>query len=176
VHGDAAVWWERTPDGASEFTPIEPALIPRAVARAVGLEPRAETDFEGRLELPGAALQPAVDKLAKGDVEGADRKLARTTSLDATERKVLCKLFLEHRLSWQVISVWRDAQGEQVGSVAVVDGGESGLWLSEHDPPGSDDDNTLVQLEPISAGALWERIVALVPLPVPSSAGAGADG
>jgi hypothetical protein len=175
VRDDAGVWAETTRDGTTEFTPIEPSLVPWAVARAVGLGPRQENEFDGRLELPAASLQLALDRLGKGDVERADGELMRTTSLDATERDVLCKLLVDRRLSWRAFSVWHDAAGEpQVVSVAVLDGGDSGFWLSSHEPPGADD--AVVVLEPTSAGEVWERIVALVPLPVPTGAGGGGDG
>jgi EspG family len=175
VRDDAGVWAETTRDGATDFTPIEPSLIPWAVARAVGLGPRDEANFDGRLELTGRSLQLALDRLTKGDVEKADDELLRTTSLDASEREVLCKLLVDRRLSWRAFSVWHNAAGEpEVVAVAVVDGGESGFWLSSHEPPGADD--AVVVLEPTSAGEVWERIVALVPLPVPTGAGGGVDG
>jgi hypothetical protein len=79
------------------------------------------------------------------------------------------------RLSWRAFSVWEDAAGEpQVRSVAAIDGGESGLWLSRHEEPATD--ASLVRLEPTTAGAVWERIVELVPLPEASPVSKWGDG
>src|SRR5690242_20732740 len=41
VRDEFGVWAEKTRDGTTEFTPVEPSLIPWAVSRAVGLGPRA---------------------------------------------------------------------------------------------------------------------------------------
>jgi hypothetical protein len=174
VRDEFGVWCEKTRDGTTEFTPVEPGLVPWAVSRAVGLGPRAEPGTDVALELRGGVLQMVLDRLSKSDTEGADRELEQYTSLDETERRLLIKLFLERRLSWRAFSVWQDDDGEpQSIGVSVVDGGESGLWLSdwpEYEPNPSE--QTIVRLEPTSPSAVWDRVVGLVPLPTT----AGMDG
>jgi EspG family len=163
VRGEFGVWAEKTREGTTEFTPVEPSLVPWAVATAVGLGPRPEQDFEGTLELPASALQLALDRLADQDTESAARELELATDLDERERKLLVALLLQRRLSWSAFSM----SGESlVASVATIDGGAGGLWFSEHVEPDSAD--PVVRLEPTTSGAVWERIVALVPVPVPS--------
>jgi hypothetical protein len=163
VRDEFGVWAEKTREGTTEFTPVEPSLVPWAVAKAVGLGPRAESDFEGTLELRASALQLALDRLAEMDGDSAARELELATDLEEIERKLLCSVLLERRLSWRAFSTSGDSL---VASVAVIDGGESGLWLSEHLDPESAD--PLVVLTPTTSGDVWERIVALVPVPVPS--------
>jgi len=163
IREEFGVWAETTREGTTEFTPVEPSLLPWAVARAVGHGPRATPGFEGTLELRASALQLTLDRLAELDVESAVRELELATDLDELERKLLCALLLQRRLSWRAFST----SGESlVGSVSVIDGGEAGFWFSEHDDPESAD--PVVRLEPTTAGAVWERIVALAPVPVPA--------
>lgn len=159
------VWMEKTRDGTTEFTPVEPPLIPWAVAKAVGLGPRPEPEFATAFELRASALQLAIDLLAKQDVESAVAEFEPATDLNAVEQQLLWAILLQRRLSWRAFST----SGETlIASVQVIDGGESGLWFSEHLEPESAD--PLVRLEPTTSGAVWERIVALVPVPVPSDA------
>jgi hypothetical protein len=163
IRGDLGVWAEVTREGTTEFTPVEPSLVPWAAARAVGLGPRAEPDVEGALELRAAALQLALDRIAELDVESAMRELELETDLDERDRKTICALLLQRRLSWRAFSTIGESL---VGSLSVIDAGAAGFWFSEHDDPEADD--PLVRLEPTTAGAVWERIVALTPIPVPA--------
>lgn len=162
VRDEFGVWMEKTREGTTEFTPVEPSLVPWAVAKAVGLGPRPEPEFQGTLELRGSALQLALDRLAEQDVGSAARELELATDLDEPERSLLCALLLQRRLSWRAFSTIGELA---VGSVQVIDGGAGGLWFSDHLEPESAD--PLVRLEPTTSGAVWERIVALVPVPVP---------
>ena len=163
VRDEFGVWAEKTREGTTEFTPVEPSLVPWAVATAVGLGPRPEPELGRTLELHASALQLALDRLAEQDVGSAGRELELATDLDEVERSLLCAILLQRRLSWRAFST----SGESlVASVAVIDGGEGGLWLSEHVDPESAD--PVVRLEPTTSGAVWERIVALVPVSVPS--------
>jgi hypothetical protein len=55
------------------------------------------------------------------------------------------------------------ADGEpRVGSVAVLDAGVEGLWLTRHE--GTEPD-TIVHLEPVPPSAVWDRVGALMPAP-----------
>jgi len=169
VRDEFGVWCEKTRDGTTEFTPIEPMLIPWSVARAVGLGPRPDPAHDGELELRGAVIQLLLDRLAKQDTAGAERELERLTDLDETERRIVLKLFLERRLSWRAFSVWEEDGEPQTIGVSVIDGGESGLWFSswdQHEPRPSD--QTVVRLEPTSPSAVWDRVVGLVPLAAPA--------
>jgi hypothetical protein len=71
IRDEFGVWAETTREGTTEFTPVEPSLLPWAVARAVGHGPRATPGFEGTLELRASALQLTLDRLAELDVESA---------------------------------------------------------------------------------------------------------
>jgi EspG family len=138
-------------DGQIELTPVEPALIPWAVARAVGLGPR-ELPGGGPLSVPAETLGTAAELLAAGDREGA------ATALGDSSERVL-ELLTERRLSWRASSAWTGPDGERhLESVAVLDAGAAGLWLSRHEgePP-------IVHLEPVRPSAVWDRIVGLMP-------------
>ncbi len=58
--------------------------------------------------------------------------------------------------------MWSDESEEQrVSSVAVLDGGEGGFWLTGH----TDGDAPTVQLEPVPPSTVWRRIEDLMPTP-----------
>jgi hypothetical protein len=148
---------EVTRDGRIELTPVEPSLLPWAIARSVGLGPRAMVHSEP-IVVGAEALGAAADAVASGDEAGA------RAALDGCEPHVVAtlpKLLAERRLSWTATSTWTGSDGEQrLTSVAVVDGGVEGLWLSRHEgePP-----DTLIHLEPVKPSVVWDRIVDLMP-------------
>lgn len=156
VSAGYGIWGEPSSAG-NEFTPIEPSLIPWGVSRAVGLGPRVKPSFDQTIEVRGTAAQKAMDSLNKLDADGAEATLEED-GLDTESRKALINLLLDRRLTWRVVSGWKDASGEnQGGAVAVVDGGESGLWLSEHLANAAGEPT--VRLEPTASGTVWEQIV-----------------
>ena len=142
-----------------ELSPVEPSLLPWAIARSVGLGPREQT-HEAPLAVPAEALgrrrrggRRARPEAAAAALEGCGPRVSETLSAVLRER----------RSSWTATSAWMGEDGEQrVSSVAVVDGGAEGLWLSRHEgePP-----DTVVHLEPVPPSVVWERIVALMPHP-----------
>jgi hypothetical protein len=137
-------------DGQIELSPVEPTLIPWAVARAVGLGPR-ELPGGGPLTVPAEELGTAAELLAAGDREGA------ATALGGFEG--VLEVLTERRLSWRASSAWTAGDGERhLESVAVLDAGAAGLWLTRHEgePP-------IVHLEPVRPSAVWDRIVGLMP-------------
>lgn len=156
---EAGVWGESRAHGRTEFTPIEPSLIPWAVARTVGLGPRERAAWDGPIELSASALETALSFLAAGEPERADEELAASTSLDDDGRAVLVALLVQRRLSWRTVSVWEDGAGEQhMSSIAVVDGGDGGLWFSEH--LHTDRDDPTIRLRPADPSDVWDQIVA----------------
>lgn len=161
-----AVWGEGKGEDAVELTPVEPGLIPWAIARSVGLGPRPRPRLDRPLTLRASALDEAFNRLFAEGSDAAEEALART-QLTADERQAFLELLLGRRLSWRASSCPAEPGSleEELAWVAVIDGGEGGLWLSEHG--GSEHDPT-VTLEPISPGAAWERIVELMPAPNPS--------
>lgn len=162
--GAFGVWGESRPNGATEFTPVEPDLIPWAVARAVGLGPRERPALARELELRASAFTAALGQLAQGDVPGAGRVLEQDGGLDEIQRAALLELLAQRRLSWRAFSLWTDTDGlEQTAAVAVVDGGDSGLWLSQHLDAESAD--PFIRLTPTEPSVVWEGIVSLVPSP-----------
>lgn len=156
VRGEFGVWGEPTKNG-NEFTPIEPSLIAWAVSRAVGLGPRAEPGLSEPVELRSSVFQNVINHLAELDINAADTVL-EADSLDPGTRKVIIRLALDRRLSWRVFSAWRNGMGvEKASAVAVIDGGESGLWFSERLDIESSDPR--IRLRPAKSSDVWERIV-----------------
>jgi hypothetical protein len=143
------VWGVVAADGMIELTPIEPGLIPWAVARAVGLGPRDKPD--------SPALQAPAQVLGAAAEGGAAEALSE---LEPEVRERLLAILRERRLSWRATSVWSDSEEQHVTSVAVLDAGVEGLWLTRHEgePP-----DTIVHLEPVAPSEVWERVVSLMP-------------
>ena len=153
------VWGAVAADGQVELAPIEPSLIPWAISRAVGLGPR-EQPARGPLAVAAEPLGTASERLAAGDREGA---AAALEAFAAEDRDALLAVLRERRISSRASSVWTGADGEQrVGSVAVLDAGVEGLWLTRHE--GTEPD-TIVHLEPVPPSAVWDRVTALMPSP-----------
>jgi hypothetical protein len=139
-----------TADGTIELTPVEPSLLPWAIARWVGLGPR-EHGERRPITVGAEAFGIAGDAVERGDEEAA------RAALDGLDERVLAVL-RERRLSWRATSAWSDARGEHVSSVAVLDAATEGLWLTHHD---GDD----VHLEPVPPSRVWEAIDGLMPSP-----------
>jgi hypothetical protein len=139
-----------TADGTIELTPVEPSLLPWAIARWVGLGPR-EHGERRPITVRAEAFGIAGDAVERGDEEAA------RAALDGLDERVLAVL-RERRLSWRATSAWSDARGEHVSSVAVLDAATEGLWLTHHD---GDD----VHLEPVPPSRVWEAIDGLMPSP-----------
>jgi hypothetical protein len=148
------VWGTVAANSQVELAPIEPTLIPWAISRAVGLGPREKPDH-GPYAVRAQALGEASERLALGDRDGA---------LAALEGQAgLVDVLAERRISWRASSVWPGTDGEpRVGSVAVLDAGIEGLWLTRHE--GTEPD-TIVHLEPAAPSAVWDRVTALMPSP-----------
>ena len=153
------VWGAVASDGDIELAPIEPGLIPWAVARAVGLGPR-QTPEGPALQAPAEALGAATLAIGEGDADGAREAL---TVLEPAAVERLLALLRERRVSWRATSTWKGHDGApRLSSVAVLDAGSEGLWLSRHEGESPD---TIVHLEPAAPSAVWDRVVALMPSP-----------
>ncbi len=145
--------------GEIELTPVEPSLLPWAIARSVGLGPR-EQRHEAPIAVPAAALGRAAEAVAAHDAGAA---AAALEGCGAGVSDTLLTVLRERRSSWTATSAWTGEDGEQhVSSVAVLDGGAEGLWLSRHEGEAPD---AIVHLEPVAPSVVWERIVALMPHP-----------
>ena len=153
------VWGTVAADGQIELTPLEPSLIPWAVAHAVGLGPR-DRPAGREIAVPAQALGSATELLATGDPDGAAGALA---ALDPDDRATLLALLRERRLSWRASSAWTEQDGtRQARSVAVLDAGIEGLWLTRHDGTAPD---TIAHLQPVPPSAVWDRVTGLMPSP-----------
>ncbi len=169
VTGDIGVWVEPTSEGANEYTPIEPELIPWQVARSVGLGPRPRSRRSDPLEFRAATLDAALAEIAKQDLKAAAAELGTDPGLDDTARDMLMELLLLRRLSWRAVSLWKDDGGEkQAAGVSAIDGGDAGLWLTNH--TSADTKQAVIMLTPVESSDIWDRIVGLVPYPVGSNA------
>jgi hypothetical protein len=144
-------------DGQIELTPVEPSLLPWAISRSVGLGPR-ERPHDTPLQVGAEALGRAAEAIAAGDRDAA---AAALEGCEPRVREVLLAVLSERRVSWTASSAWTGTDGEQrVQSVAVLDGGAEGLWLTRHE--GEFPDST-VHLEPVPPSVVWERILGLMP-------------
>jgi EspG family len=144
-------------DGQIELSPVEPALLPWAIAREVGLGPRRMPE-RGAIAVPAEALGLAADRLAERDRDGAESALA---DLDGESAETLLALLTERRLSWRASSAWTELGGDRrVESVAVLDAGVEGLWLTRHE---GDPDSPTIHLEPVPPSVVWDRVVDLMP-------------
>ena len=156
------VWGEVTRERAIELTPVEPGLLPWAILRAVGLGPRARPKLDRPIALASSALDEAFERYAAGDREAAEATLEQS-GLGPDEQAVFLELLRNRRLSWRASSIWTDAElGERIGSVTVIDGGDSGLWLVDHD---DDPLDPRVSVAPTRPSEAWKRIVELMPRP-----------
>lgn len=69
------------------------------------------------------------------------------------------ELLRRRRLSWRVSVTWNaDDGGVRRGTLAVVDGGDAGMWEAEREDRG-------VRLTPLPSSEVWRRLLALVPPP-----------
>ncbi len=164
-----AVWGEATRERMLELTPVEPGLLPWAISRSVGLGPRAAARSDQRISLRSSALDRVLELVATEGRQAAEDALESDTELEPYSRGVLVQLLLDRRLSWRASSSWKDPErGQQIAWVAIIDGGESGLWLSDND---EDPRDPVVWLDPIWPGAAWDQIVDLMPSPANGEAG-----
>ena len=64
-------------------------------------------------------------------------------------------------LSWRASSAWTELGGDRrVESVAVLDAGVEGLWLTRHE---GDPESPTIHLEPVPPSVVWDRVVDLMP-------------
>lgn len=149
-------------DGSVELSPVEPMLIPWAIARAVGLGARPAPARATPFLLPARVLDQSYALLDAGDRTAAATLLATDAGLDGGETDMLLELLRRRRMSWRASSRWAVREGEeQFRSVDVLDGGGSGLWFSSVDDHEAAD--PMVTLQPTRPGEVWRRIVRLMP-------------
>jgi hypothetical protein len=156
-----AVWGTEGRDGGVELRPLEPALLPWQIMSAVGLGPRARAAVDTTLRAPVATFEGVEKQLAADDREAAEALLGSTTQCDEAERRAFIELMIGRRSTWRASSVWTDASGPRTQSVAVVDGGDGGLWLTTHDAEAGRE--PMISLQPALPSAVWQRILDLVP-------------
>lgn len=153
-----AVWGSEVRGGATELRPVEPAVLPMEIVRAVGLGPRDSAAIDTSVRATAATLERLEELLAAEDREAADALLAE--ELDDVRRRALIDLMLDRRSSWRASSIWTDDSGQRLESVCVVDGGNSGFWLTTHE---TDADEPMICLRPVAQSTVWDRIVDLMP-------------
>ncbi len=169
VAGGSGVWGERLQDGGQEMTPIEPELIPWQVARSVGLGPRADHTVDAPITVSVEAFQQALDRFADGDQAGA-LELLELSALEPTQAAALTQLIYDRRLSWRAFSIlYGEGEPSVISGVAVIDGGDSGLWFSEHED--GENGAATIRLTPARPSEVWDRILALIPQPVATESG-----
>jgi hypothetical protein len=156
-----AVWGSDVRGGGIELRPLEPALLPWEIMSAVGLGPRARAPIDTTLRAPVTTFEGVEKLLGADDREAAEALLGATTQFDEAERSAFIGLMIGRRSSWRASSIWTDVSGPRTDSVAVVDGGDSGLWLTTHET--SDGVEPVMSLQPALPSVVWQRIVSLVP-------------
>ena len=158
-------------EGGRWLSPIEPLLLPWAIARAVGLGRRPPSPVEGPLMLPASLLSNAHDWLASGNRERAEEVLRAVAGLTDTDRRAILDLCWWRRISWRATSLWASGEHErEVRTLTVVDGGDAGLWLSSLDDERASD--PVVTLDPVRPSQVWQEILRLLPPAVPAGSGA----
>jgi hypothetical protein len=157
-----AVWGSEVRGGGTELRPVQPALLPWEIMRAVGLGPRERPVSETALRAPAATLERLEEMLAANEDRAAlEALLMDGSQLDEAQRSTLVDVMFDRRSAWRASSIWTEARGERMESVSVLDGGDSGLWLTTHEL--QDGAETIVVLEPVLPSTVWHRIVGLVP-------------
>ncbi len=145
-HSGGQLWvvasaWMAAPGGTlgtlaegskSELAPLDPALLPSALAREVGLAPRS---------VPGSR-EPLLACIS--DVEQAERERGHDP---------LGRLMAQRRCSWRVTVT----NVVETRSLAVVDGGPQGYWLCEL----ADAELEQVRLVPAASDEVASRLLAL---------------
>jgi len=150
------------PDGALELSPVEPVLIPWALARAVGLGARPTPARTTNFVLPARVLDQAYTLLDSGDRTAAAELVTGDGQLASDDAETLLDLLSRRRMSWRASSRWALSEtDEQFRSLDVLDGGGSGLWFSSVDDHEAAD--PLLTLQPTRPGQVWRRLVGLMP-------------
>jgi hypothetical protein len=152
--------WGSDVRGATELRPVEVVLLPSEIMRAVGLGPRDSPFIDTSLCAPAATFARLEKLIAANDGTAAYAMLA-VAGFDEAQQTILIKLMLDRRSSWRASSIWTDDSGERIETVSVLDGGESGLWLTTHElDEGSEQ---MICLESVPPSTVWHRIVGLMP-------------
>lgn len=143
---------------------LELKQIPFAMAGALGFGSRPPPALEQALEIPGPALRAAWSAAETGERRAVEAALMATRALRADERRAVADVLVSRRSSWRVTVTWNAADGStRQGALAVVDGGEAGLW--ETAPLKPEDPEDGVRLTPRRANEVWRALLALVPAP-----------
>lgn len=147
--------------GLIELTPIEPLMLPWAVARAAGLGPRPVPAVTEPVTVTAGALDEATVALLDDGPEAAAAALAAGAEIDEAERAALVAMLAGRRMSWRASSIWIDAQeSRRTRTLTVIDGGDGGLWRSVRS---EDSSEPVITLEPAGADTLWWDLIRLMP-------------
>lgn len=176
VRGARAWRMESWPDtDLAEYTPIDPGLLLPTVVGMVSLrgadgDPSKPGWQRQTLHLPLEVAEPALSLVATA--AAADAPLVRRTVVetlrqlvpDPVERSAFAGLVTSLRSTWRVSA----AVAERRASVAVVDGGLSGLWRRDLPADGGDarghpQGSTLLRLVPVTPADVWRDLATLLP-------------
>ena len=147
-------------DGVVELALIDPLLLPWTIAQLVGLGRRPPPPPVAPLRLPASLLDTVEEQVTAG--QAVDGALMAAQGLDQAQQAALVRLFQRRRVSWRASSVWAGTDGQQqTSNLAVLDGGEAGLWRVQ--VPDTEDPDPVFTLEPVRASMIWRGIVGLLP-------------
>jgi hypothetical protein len=158
-----------------EYAPLEPAMLPWAIARIVNLrrnplpgahpqEPAGLIELRAPARLVDGAIE-VITGLGPGSQQRARRTaiavLEQDTELEAVDRRTLTAIFTELRSTWSITTRWRDGAGSTVTeSLTMLDAGPAGYWQRQ----GSDrDDPSALRIIRRSAADLWRTLISMLP-------------
>ncbi|HEU5472663.1 MAG TPA: hypothetical protein VFV67_18610 [Actinophytocola sp.] len=129
--------------GRYELSPLEPVLIPFAVATIVGLRRRPVDPARTATRIPTSRYLALGDEPPGGEYAG------------------LAAVLRGRRTAWRASSTWRDSGGEpHAARVHVIDGGDAGLWLVA--PKDQDGPDPVLVVEPTDVRQVWSALTGLL--------------
>jgi len=138
-HGAALLF--DTADGLCEFVGLPAVLVPAAVARLVGLEPRPQAD-----DAPHHLSSEQYEELIPGHPARIDENSTRLAAALASGRW----------RRWTATATWSDRNGDPASTGLHVLDTEAGWYLCTAS-------ETEAVITPTNATAIWRRLTLLLP-------------
>lgn len=130
-----------------ELSPLEPVLIPFAVATIVGLRRRPADPARTTTRIPTSRY------LALGS--------GHAWEPDGGEYAGLAAVMRGRRTAWRATSTWREPGGRpHAARMHVIDGGDAGLWLVA--PADQDGADPVLVVEPTDVRQVWSALTGLL--------------
>jgi hypothetical protein len=162
-------------DAECEYAPLEPAMLPWAISRIVGLRrnplpevcqqaPTVLTEVRAPSRLVDGAIEAIVGLGPRSQErarEAAVDVLEQNAGLDADDRRTLITVVNEIRSTWSVTTRWRDGTGRTLtASLTVLDAGSVGYWQRQELDQA---DVSTMRIIRTSAADLWRALISVLP-------------